>query len=56
MPGRFKIVASASDELPAVHAMVVHPVLVYYRIDERLRVVRVLRIVHGSQKQPTQFD
>ena len=35
--------------------MLVAPYLVYYRVDDAARVVRILTVRHGRQRQPRRF-
>lgn len=55
LPFRYKVHAPARDPSRVVRSMPVPPYLVYYRVDEVRRVVRVLTIRHGSQRQPKRF-
>jgi plasmid stabilization system protein ParE len=55
LPHRYRVVQGMSRPKRAVRRMPVPPFLVYYRIDEPLRVVRILTVTHGSQRQPRRF-
>lgn len=55
MPSRFKVVGrSRSTNLP-VHAVVVRPYIVYYRVDEARDWVFVMSVRHGARRQPRRF-
>lgn len=56
MPGRFKRVGTSDKRRTPVHAMVVHPFIVYYRIEVAAHAVVVHTIVHGAQRQPRHFQ
>jgi plasmid stabilization system protein ParE len=48
--GMFPFAGRERDEIRAgVRSMVVHPYLVFYQVDEAVRVVTVLRVIHGSR-------
>ena len=54
-PRRHKIHQHRKAPLLTVHSMPVPPFLVYYRVDDNARTVRILTIRHGAQKQPKRF-
>ena len=56
MPHRFRRAGQTRKRGSAVHAMVVAPFIVYYRIDEAQKAVRILAVVHGARRQPRRFD
>jgi plasmid stabilization system protein ParE len=56
MPSRFRVAARSRKRGSAVHAMIVRPFIVYYRIDEPARCVFVLEVIHGARRQPRKFD
>ena len=54
-PYRFAIRQNRRDASKTVRAIPVRPFIIYYRVDEKLRVVRVLTMRHGHQRQPRRF-
>ena len=54
MPGRFKQVGRSRARGSPVHAMVVNPFVVYYRIDPD--EVYVLHVQHGARRRPRKFE
>ena len=54
-PHRYEVHASSRDPSRVVRSMPVPPYIVYYRIDEQRRSVRVLTIRHGAWRQPRRF-
>ena len=56
MPGRFRVAGRSKGRGTPVHARVVRPYLVYYRIDEPGRTVFITAVRHGARKQPRKFD
>jgi plasmid stabilization system protein ParE len=56
LPHRYKVYRRAKDALGAVHSMPVPPYVIYYRVIERTRVVRVLTVMHGRQRRPRSFE
>lgn len=56
MPERFKLVGKSRKRGSPVHAMVVRPFIVYYRIDEISKAVHVLNVTHGARRQPRRFE
>jgi plasmid stabilization system protein ParE len=55
MPDRFRQAGNSKKRGSPVHAMVVRPFIVYYRVDSNPAVVYVLTVKHGSQRQPLRF-
>jgi plasmid stabilization system protein ParE len=55
MAMRFKRVGRSKKRGSPVHAMVVHPYIVYYRVEEAERMVFVLSVRHGARRQPRRF-
>jgi toxin ParE1/3/4 len=55
LPHRYRVVQAVSRPTRAVRRMPVKPFLVYYRVDESMRLVRILTVTHGSQRQPRRF-
>ena len=55
MPSRFKIVGKSRKNGSPVHALVVRPYLVYYRVDETRRRVFILSVRHGARRPPDEF-
>ncbi|MDB5322967.1 MAG: Toxin ParE1/3/4 [Phycisphaerales bacterium] len=52
LPRRFDVPRSGSVRGRQVRSMPVRPYLVRYRIDERGRIVRILRVRHGARQKP----
>jgi plasmid stabilization system protein ParE len=55
LPYRYKVHESRKVSAKTVRSMPVPPLIVYYRIVERLRVVEVVAVIHGSRRQPRRF-
>jgi plasmid stabilization system protein ParE len=55
LPRRYRVHEHRSDPAKTVHAMPMPPFIIYYRIDELPRAVRILAVVHGSRRQPRRF-
>ena len=55
MPFRYPVVQGARVRSRAVRRMPVSPFLIYYRVVEEMRVVRVLTVRHGHRSQPKRF-
>jgi plasmid stabilization system protein ParE len=55
LPYRYKVHRSNRDPGRTVRSMPVPPFIVYYRVVEAHRTVRVLTVRHGSQRQPRRF-
>ena len=56
MPDRFKRVAKSRKRGSPVHAMVVRPFLVYYRVDHPQSAVHILKVIHGARRQPHRVE
>jgi len=56
MPNRFKLVGNSRKRGAPIHAMVVRPLIVYYRVEAFPAAVYVLNIRHGSRRQPTRLE
>jgi plasmid stabilization system protein ParE len=54
-PNRFKIHVHTRDPSRSVHSMPVPPFIVYYRVSDPLKAVRILEIRHGARRQPRRF-
>jgi plasmid stabilization system protein ParE len=52
MPERFQSVGRSRKRNNNVHARVVAPYLIYYRIDLSARIVSILEVRHGARKRP----
>jgi plasmid stabilization system protein ParE len=50
---RFPRIGALVAGRPGVRKLVHSPILVYYRVHEKRRVIEVLRILHGARKPPT---
>lgn len=55
LPSRHKVVGRSRKTDSPVHRMVVHPYLVYYRVEEDPAVVSILTVRHGARRQPRRF-
>jgi len=56
MPARFRVAGRSKTSGETVHARVVRPFIVYYRIDESNREVFVIHVRRGARRQPRRFD
>ena len=56
MPGRFKVVRKSNRKDRSIHAMVVRPFIIYYRVDDEHSTVRVVHIRHGSRRPPSHLN
>jgi plasmid stabilization system protein ParE len=56
MPRRCKRVGQSRQHRSPVHALLVRPYVVYYRIDESPGAVQILHIRHGRRRQPRRFE
>jgi len=55
LPHRFNIHEHRRDPAKTVRSMPVPPFVVYYRIDDLRRSVRILSIRHGARRKPKRF-
>ena|SRR5687767_11453586 len=55
LPHRHKVHASSRDPSRVVRSMQVAPFILYYRTDDKRRLVRILTIRHGARRQPKRF-
>jgi len=55
MPERFKRVGKSQKRGSPVHAMIVRPFIVYYRIEQSSRALHILTVTHGASRQPRHF-
>jgi plasmid stabilization system protein ParE len=56
MPTRFRRVGKSRKRGSPVHAVVVRPFIIYYRVDPQPAAVFVLQVLHGKRRQPRRFD
>jgi plasmid stabilization system protein ParE len=56
LPYRHRVYLHRKIAAKTVHAMPIPPFILYYRVDEGTRVVRVLSIRHGARRQPRRFE
>ena len=56
LPTRFKVVGKSRRRGTPVHAVVVRPHIIYYRVDDRPAAVYVLHVRHGARRQPRRFE
>src|SRR5579863_8462370 len=54
-PHRYKGHEHRQDPAKTVRSMPVPPFIVYYRVDDVRRTVRVLSVRHGARRQPKRF-
>jgi hypothetical protein len=52
LPFRFRQVEIGSKRGTTIHARVVAPFIIYYRVDESAKEVLILKVIHGARKQP----
>lgn len=52
MPERFQAIGRSRKRNNNVHARVVAPYLIYYRVDRSARIVSVIEVRHGARKPP----
>ncbi|HVX84645.1 MAG TPA: type II toxin-antitoxin system RelE/ParE family toxin [Phycisphaerae bacterium] len=55
MPARFPVVGRTRRRSSTLHAMVVYPFVVYYRVDAAAGVVYVLYLRRGTRRSPRGF-
>ena len=55
MPTRFKQIGKSRTRGTPIHALVVRPFIIYYRVEDRPPAVYVLEVRHGSRRQPRRF-
>jgi len=56
LSSRHKVVGRSRQNRAPIHAMVVRPFIVYYRVDDSSQHVFILTIRRGSRVQPRRFD
>lgn len=55
LPRRYRVYRSTKDPDRVIHAMTVTPYIIYYRVVGSAKLVQVLTIHHGRQRQPRRF-
>ncbi len=55
LPERHRIRIKSKLPAKCVRALIVNPYLIYYRVDDALRVVTVIMVRHGARRQPKRF-
>jgi plasmid stabilization system protein ParE len=55
LPHRYEVHQHRKDPRKTVHSMAVPPFIIYYRIDDNARAVRILSVRHGARRQPQTF-
>lgn len=55
MPDRFRRAGKSRTRGTPVHAMVVGPFIVYYRVEQHASAIHVINVRHGHQRQPRGF-
>jgi toxin ParE1/3/4 len=56
MPARFKRVGKSRKRGSLIHAMVVRPFIIYYRVEQSSETVYILNVFHGARRQPGRFE
>src|SRR5438034_10527821 len=56
MPTRFRQVGKSRKRGTPIHAMVVRPFIIYYRVEQTPAEVCILSIFHGKRRQPRRFE
>jgi addiction module RelE/StbE family toxin len=56
LPARFRQAGRSRKHGNPVHARVVRPFIIYYRIDDPARTVFITEFRHGARRQPRRFD
>ena len=56
MPARFRRVGKSRKRGSPIHAMVVRPFIVYFRVEDPPGTVPILTVRHGKRRQPRQFE
>jgi plasmid stabilization system protein ParE len=56
MPARFKRVGVRKRSGVPVHSLVVRPFIIYYSVQSSPKIVVIMMVRHGHQRQPTEFD
>jgi plasmid stabilization system protein ParE len=56
MPRRFRRVGRSNKRGSPVHAMVVRPFIIYFRVEDSPPTVHILKVRHGRRQQPRRFD
>ena len=49
---KFPYIGSPVDRRPGVRQLVHTPILIYYRVQDRIRAVEILHFWHGSRRDP----
>src|SRR5437868_4231293 len=55
MPERFRRVGNSRKRGTIIHALVVTPFVIYYRVDKAVSAVHILNIAHGAKRPPRRF-
>ena len=55
IPHRHKVHSHRRDPALTVRSMPIPPFVMYYRVDDAKKLVRVLTIQHGARQQPRRF-
>jgi plasmid stabilization system protein ParE len=56
MPRRFRRAGTSRKHHSPVHALVVRPFIVYYRVEDNPTHVYILHVWHGHRRQPRRFE
>lgn len=56
LPHRYEVHEHRQDARKTVRSMAVPPFIIYYRIDDLVRSVRILTIWHGARRDPDRFE
>ena len=55
LPHRYTVHEHRRDPAKTVRSMPADPFIIYYRVDDKTHVVRVLHVRHGGRRQPRRF-
>jgi len=56
MPSRCRLIGKSRKRGQSVHALLVHPFIVHFRLVTDTSAVYILSVRHGAQRQPRQFE
>jgi plasmid stabilization system protein ParE len=56
MPKRFRVAGTSRKHGSLIHARVVRPYIIYYRVDDSPKYVFIMEIRHGARQQPDDFE
>lgn len=56
MPTRFRVAGKSRKRGNPIHARVMRPFIIYYRIDTSAQRVFIVEVRHGARRQPRRFE